>query len=317
VKPEQIEELFRKLKEDVEAGKVSEDEFEAELRDFLFRDTSGIYWTIGAQTEKWYRHEDGDWVEASPPPELVRSERQVEDSEAESTPIPSAPGRRVSTRLVLGIVGILIIACLILAATVSYGLGSTWLTVPPAEESSVAAPSPSQTAVPERTATVMPGAATGSPEQASSASPSATVATETPTSAPTATSTSLPEPTATPEPTTALRHPAPILLEPEDGAERGSGYLAILNWEPVDNLGDDEYYHVDICWNQCTVPWGAYVREATYTFPDFLRGEAVDDRYSWHVTVRLQRGEAPEGPLDPATSPPSETWVFSLPTDGG
>jgi hypothetical protein len=83
-------------------------------------------------------------------------------------------------------------------------------------------------------------------------------------------------------------------------------------WKPVDNLGDDEYYHVDICWNQCTVPWGAYVREATYTFPDFLRGEATDGNYSWHVTVRSQRGEAPEGPLDPATSPPSETWVFYL-----
>lgn len=313
MKPEQIEERFRKLKEDVEAGTVSEDEFEAELRDFLFQDDSGTYWTIGAQTEKWYRHEDGDWVEASPPPELERSERKAEYSEEESAPIPPTAGRRSNTRLVLGIVGVLVVACLILVATVSYGLGRGSLPTRPAAESSVPASSPTETAVPEPTATATSGAATGSPEDASSPSPLATVVTETPTSMPSATSTPLPEPTATPGPPPAIMRPAPVLMEPEDGAERGGRSLAILSWKPVDNLGDDEYYHVDICWNQCTVPWGAYVREATYTFPDFLRGEATDDSYSWHVTVRSQRGEAPEGPLDPATSLPSETWVFFLP----
>jgi hypothetical protein len=313
VKPEQIEEQFRKLKEDVEAGTVSEDEFEAELRNFLFQDDSGIYWTIGAQTEKWYRHQAGDWVEASPPPELERSERQEKYSEAESTPIPSAPRRRLSARLAVGIVGLLVVACLILVATVSYGLGRGLLPTRPTSDSSMPASSPTETVVPEPTATAISGAVTASPEDASSPSPLATIATETPTLMPSATSTPLPEPSATREPPPAITHPAPVLLEPEDGAERGRGYLAILIWEPVDNLGDDEYYHVDICWNQCTVPWGAYVREATYTFPDFLRGEATDGSYSWHVTVRSQRGEAPEGPLDPATSPPSETRVFFLP----
>jgi hypothetical protein len=102
-------------------------------------------------------------------------------------------------------------------------------------------------------------------------------------------------------------------VEPENGAERGPGYEAVLLWKPVDNLGDDEYYHVEICWNDCSVFWGDYMRETTYTFPAFLRGGAIDERYHWHVTVRLQQGEAQEGPLDPATSPPSEVWVFSLP----
>jgi hypothetical protein len=105
-----------------------------------------------------------------------------------------------------------------------------------------------------------------------------------------------------------------VLLGPEDGSEFGPRYLAILEWKPVDNLGDDEYYHVEICWNDCTVFWGEYTRDTTWTAPDeVLRGEAIDETYHWHVTVRLEQGEVPEGPADPATSVPSEVWVFKLP----
>jgi hypothetical protein len=87
----------------------------------------------------------------------------------------------------------------------------------------------------------------------------------------------------------------------------------VLIWKPVDNLGDDEYYHVEVCWNECTMYEGSYVRETTWIFPEFRRGHSVDDKYYWHVTVRQQKGEAPEGPSDPSTSPPSETWMFTFP----
>ena len=113
--------------------------------------------------------------------------------------------------------------------------------------------------------------------------------------------------------TPVFPHPAPVLLDPEDGAERGPGHEAVLIWEPVEGLGEDEYDHVEVCWNDCSAFWGEYVRDTTWTFPDFRRGDAVDTRYYWKVTVRRKLGDTPGGPLDPATSPPSETWMFMLP----
>jgi hypothetical protein len=103
------------------------------------------------------------------------------------------------------------------------------------------------------------------------------------------------------------------LVLPEDGADRGQGYQAVLVWEPVDDLRDDEYYHVEVWWTDCAPCEAAYVRDTTWIFPEFRRGQAIDDKYYWHVIVRQQKGEVPDGPSDPATSPPSETWMFFLP----
>jgi len=112
-----------------------------------------------------------------------------------------------------------------------------------------------------------------------------------------------------------MKYGPPILLEPQDGKERGPGYDAILKWQPVGELAENEYYHVEICWNDCSVFWGHYPRDTVWTFPSFLRGEAADNRFHWHVTVRVQRGDASASPLDPAVSPPSETWVFLFPKE--
>jgi hypothetical protein len=172
-----------------------------------------------------------------------------------------------------------------------------------------------ETPWPQRTPSPTRERIAGSPTAESSPSPVDTPTQQAPVSTPRPSATATPRPSSTPEPSPTPRHGAPTLLLPEDGAERGPGYDAVLIWQPVDNMGDDEYYHVEVCWNECTVFWGAYVKEPTYTFPDFRRGDSIDDTYHWHVTVRAQQGEVPEGPLDRPTSPPSETWVFLLPVD--
>jgi hypothetical protein len=314
---EDIHELFRELKAEAEAGTITEEEFEDRVRDLLFRDEEGRYWTIGAQTEKWYRYEAGEWVQDSPPATLERAEE--EESAPQEKAEATTPDRksRFSRRLVIGAVVAAFVVCPLLAALAAYQLGmmasaspgATYSPTSSAEamETPIVAPSPS----PAPTDTPSsPTAEPSSPE----AEATPTELSPSPTREPTATST--PEPSPTPEATPSYIHAAPTLLFPEDGAQFGPRYEAVLEWKPVPGLGEDEYYHVEVCWNDCTVPWGDYVRDATSTFPSspgFYRGEAVDDRYEWHVTVRRQQGEQPEGPSDPATSPPSETWVFLLP----
>jgi hypothetical protein len=311
---EDIQELFRGLKAEAEAGTITEDEFEVRVRDLLFRDDEGRYWTIGAQTEKWYRYEAGEWVQDSPPATLERAE------EEESAPHEKAEGtapeekRRISRRLAIGLAAMAFVACALVAAVGAYQLGK----MSAASRAATQSPTPSGGVMEtSTTAPLVSPAPTETPsgpvEQPSSPQAQATPTepSPSPTREPTATSTA--QPSATPAATPTYVHAAPVLLLPEDEAERGPGYTADLEWEAVAGLGEDEYYHVEVCWNGCTAFWGDYVRETTYTFPDFYRGQAVDARYEWHVIVRRQQGAEPEGPLDPATSPPSATWVFLLP----
>jgi hypothetical protein len=314
VKPEEIEDLFRELKAKVEAGTISEDEFEAQLREFLFQDESGTYWTVGAQTENWYRHENGDWVRASPPPSLKRAAGKDQESGVEKPAIP--PGRRggLDRRVALGVLGLLFGAFLVVAGVLYYQLGRAPSTAVPAADSPAATTSVTSTPVPEPTATTRSQAPTALPTEEGSPTPQVTATREAPSSTPPPpTATPAAAPSATSVPPQAFIHGAPALVLPENGTDRGPGYGAWLIWEPVDNLGDDEYYHVEVCWNEYTICEAQYVRETTWQFPEFRRGHSVDDKYYWHITVRQQRGQAADGPRDPATSPPSETWMFSFP----
>jgi len=316
VKPEEIEGLFRELKAKVEAGTIPEDEFEAQLREFLFQDDSGTYWTVGAQTENWYRHENGDWVRASPPPSLKRAAEKEQESGVEKPAIPPRRRGGLDRRVVLGVLGLLFGAFLVVAGVLYYQLGRAPSTAAPAADSPAATTNVTSTPVPEPTATTTSPAATALPTEEESPTPQVTATREAPSSTP-------PPPTATPAaapsstsvPPQVFTHGAPVLVLPEDDTERGPHYQAVLIWEPVDNLHDDEYYHVEVCWNECTEYDAGYVRETTWIFPEFRRGQSVDDKYYWHVTVRQQRGEAPDGPGDPSTSPPSETWVFLFPRE--
>jgi hypothetical protein len=314
VKPEEIEALFRELRAKVEAGTISEDKFEAELGEFLFQDESGTYWTVGAQTQNWYRHEKGDWVRASPPSSLNRARAKEQEFRAETPAVPSGRRDGLKGRVVLGVLGLVFGACLVVAGVLYYQLGRPASTSVPATHSPTATTSVTSTPSPEPTAPTPSIAATALPMKVGSPTPRASATPQAPSPTP-------PRPTATPEaapsetpaPTQVFAHSAPVLVLPEDGTDRGPGYGAWLIWKPVDNLGDDEYYHVEVCWNECTMHEAGTVRDTTWQFPEFRRGQSIDDKYYWHVTVRQQRGAAPDGLKDPATSPPSETWMFTFP----
>jgi hypothetical protein len=312
---EEIQKLFRELKAAAEAGKITEEEFEVKVRDLLFRDDEGRYWTVGAQTEKWYRYEDGEWVQDSPPSTLERAEEEERVPRGKAEETVSEKRRRVDRRLAIGLAAVVLAACLLLAAVAAYQLGKMSSAAremlpgltPSVEAVESATTAPAASPTPAETPTTA-GAEPGSP------TPEGTPAQPSPTPTRRPTSTRAPSPTATTVATPVLIHGAPVLSGPQDGAEFGPGYTAILMWEPVDGLGEDEYYHVEVCWNECSAFWGHYLRETTWAAPDdVLRGQAVDTKYSWKVTVRRQLGEAPAGPLDAPTSPPSEIRVFMLP----
>jgi hypothetical protein len=316
---EDIQELFRELKAEAEAGTITEEEFEDRVRNLLFRDEEGRYWTIGAQTEKWYRYEEDEWIQDSPPPALERAEDEdsAPHEKAEAT-VPERE-RRFSRRVVIGTAAAVFVVCALLAAAGAYQLGK----MSAASRGATHSPTPSSGAMETPTARPSPSLAPTDTPSVPAAEPSSPEAEATPTEPspsptrqPTVASTPLATPT--PEATPSYVHASPTLVFPEDGAQFGPRYEAVLEWEAVPGLGEDEYYHVEVWWNDYAARWGDYVREATTTFPSspgFYRGEAIDGRYEWHVTVRRQQGEEPAGPSDPATSPPSETWVFLLPED--
>jgi hypothetical protein len=321
---EEIEKLFRELKRSFEVGTIDEGELQAETKNLFFQDGEGNYWTLGARTEKWYRFDDGDWAQASPPPTLEPVRQEVRPPGMEQKPLPLGRKRDYDTRVVLGLASLSLFFCLIVVALISYQLGRRSVMTSPAEHTPagpvemIQMPA-TETTLPSEVGTATPSRTqlrgTSTPPPTTTQEGNSPTPTPTPTPATTPRPTLAPQPAATAMPTPEMRYGAPILKSPEDGAIRGPGYDAVLEWKRAGELIEGEYYHVEACWNGCTSFWGDYVRDTTWTFPWFLRGDALDDRYYWHVTVRVQRGDAPAGPFDPAISPQSETWIFLFPKE--
>ena len=63
----QVEERFKQLKDQYITGALSETEFKSQLEALMVQDENGNWWTIGYETELWYRHDETNWVQADPP----------------------------------------------------------------------------------------------------------------------------------------------------------------------------------------------------------------------------------------------------------
>jgi hypothetical protein len=324
MKTEEIRKLFNELKRSFEVGTIDEEEFQAETKDLFFQDSEGNYWTIGAKTEKWYRHEDGDWVQDSPPPTLEPVRREIRPPGMEQRPLPPSKKRGYDNRIVLALVSFSFLLCLIAVALVSYQVGRMSVSLSSEEPTPTAAVAMTQmptteATLPSQVSTIAPSP--GGP--GSIATPPLTATEEqasptsmlTPSTPPTPRATAVPQPTATPMPTPEMKYGPPILALPENGAQFGPGYDAVLEWQPVGELAEDEYYDVQVCWNNRSECWGQYQQGTSWTFPSFRRGAAIDERYYWDITVRVQTGDTRNGPSDPPISPQSETWVFLLTTN--
>jgi hypothetical protein len=61
-----IEQQVRALKQQVAAGELEPQLFEARLLEMMAVGDDGYYWMFGHKSESWYRHDGQRWVPASP-----------------------------------------------------------------------------------------------------------------------------------------------------------------------------------------------------------------------------------------------------------
>ncbi len=62
-----VEKEFEQLRDKFRQKEISESDFKKKLKELRLQDQSGRFWTIGAQTGKWYYFDGNDWTESKPP----------------------------------------------------------------------------------------------------------------------------------------------------------------------------------------------------------------------------------------------------------
>jgi len=63
----QVEREVAKLRQELDAGRLTEEQFKAQMRDLMVEDEDGNWWMVGYETSEWYCHDGSDWVRADPP----------------------------------------------------------------------------------------------------------------------------------------------------------------------------------------------------------------------------------------------------------
>ena len=84
----EVEREVAKLRQDLAAGRLTEEQFKARLRGMMVEDEAGNWWMVGYETGEWYRHHGTDWVRADPPGRVT----------PEPTPPPVSPPAHVPSR---------------------------------------------------------------------------------------------------------------------------------------------------------------------------------------------------------------------------
>jgi hypothetical protein len=65
-----IEKEFNKLREQHQKGSLEKDTYEDAVKKMKFKDEFNRFWTIGANTGRWYCYDNEKWIESSPPQTL-------------------------------------------------------------------------------------------------------------------------------------------------------------------------------------------------------------------------------------------------------
>ena len=63
----EVERVVAKLRQDLAAGRLTEEQFKTRLREMMVQDERGDWWMVGYETGQWYRHDGTDWVPDQPP----------------------------------------------------------------------------------------------------------------------------------------------------------------------------------------------------------------------------------------------------------
>ncbi|MCP4538123.1 MAG: hypothetical protein GY832_13360 [Chloroflexi bacterium] len=62
----QVEKEVARLRQDLAAGRLTEEQFKVQLREMMVEDADGNWWMVGYETGEWYQHDGTDWVRADP-----------------------------------------------------------------------------------------------------------------------------------------------------------------------------------------------------------------------------------------------------------
>lgn len=84
------------LKARFKGGELSETQFHDALKELVFQDTQGVYWMIGSESERWYRFDGDDWVQAEPPPGEVEPREDKPTGVAAPTPTATSSTLEIS-----------------------------------------------------------------------------------------------------------------------------------------------------------------------------------------------------------------------------
>ncbi len=123
----QTQQAYVRLKDQLEQGRITAEEFEARVNEMVVTDSAGILWQIGVSSGKWYRYDGQNWVEDVPGE--ILSDGQSYPAQPAFVPAPVSlpvqaspqyaeqPGRRnwIGAGLIAGALGL---CCLLMAVGV-------------------------------------------------------------------------------------------------------------------------------------------------------------------------------------------------------
>jgi uncharacterized membrane protein len=73
----EVEREVAKLRQDLAAGRLTEDECKARMRELMVQDEEGNWWMVGYETGQWHRHDGTEWVPDQPPARTLPARRSV------------------------------------------------------------------------------------------------------------------------------------------------------------------------------------------------------------------------------------------------
>jgi len=156
-----LQRRYDELREQFDAGEISEAEFRDELEGLQLKDERGIYWTIGAQTGKWYRFDGRSWVEETPLPITKHEGRGMPEHVSTQAAEQEAQSSRPNWLYTgcAGLLVLLVVAGLIIGAVTLLRGRDTSVSqqvATPTLSSGIPASTPTLGPTPSPTATVLP-----------------------------------------------------------------------------------------------------------------------------------------------------------------
>ena len=124
-----VEEKYKQLKSQFEAGQISEQTYKDRLSELMIQDEQGRWWMIGFESGKWHYHDGTNWVQAEPlisagkaaPPEKMPALEPIGPAQISSdkpnNPPPSAPPqnrRLLPWLIVVGVILVIVVGILII-----------------------------------------------------------------------------------------------------------------------------------------------------------------------------------------------------------